>query len=52
MAKSIEARSINGVDMITFELSPETGLFHWNGDSSYAGYTEEELMKREGVVIE
>lgn len=45
--KYITALSINGVDELCFEYNEETGLYHWNGDANYAGYTEEELLARQ-----
>lgn len=38
--------SINGSTIIDFIYNEETGLYHWDGDSNYAGYTAEELESR------
>lgn len=48
MEKTIYAPSVNGgEELLRFELC-EDGMFHWHGDESYAGYTEQELLEREG----
>ena len=45
---TIYAPSINGgEELLRFELCGD-GMFHWHGDESYAGYTEKELLEREG----
>lgn len=36
--------SINGTSVIRVIYNEETGLYHWNGDASYSGYTEEECI--------
>lgn len=51
MKKTIIARSVNGVDMLRFEYVEETGFFHWHGNANYCGYTEKELLAREGYYI-
>lgn len=47
MKEDIIARSINGVDYLRFRYVEETGLYHWEGQSNYAGFTEEELLERQ-----
>lgn len=49
--KAINALSINGVDRFDFLFVEETGLYHWNGDTNYCGYTKEELLEREGYEL-
>ena len=35
----------DGNKWINFGFVAETGLYHWEKDSSYAGYTVEELIE-------
>lgn len=42
----IYAPDIVGASIERYEFCSETGLYHWHGDTHYAGYTAEELEDR------
>ena len=46
MKTVITAMSINGNTIIDYIYNENTGLYHWCGNSKYAGYTAEELESR------
>lgn len=36
----------DGNRWLNFGYVPETGLYHWEKDTNYCGYTAEELIER------
>ena len=42
--KWMSLEGTNG-NILNFAFVEETGMFHWEGDPSYCGYTREELLE-------